>query len=268
MSEGAAATHGGAVNAEEAAPGEAVGGSEAGAMQAATSGNDFSSAPVARSVRTATQADLPALVALIESSYRGEVSRAGWTTEADLLGGQRIDLAMAQEMQDDPRAVFLLFDEAPATTAAPATTTGSTTTGSDTTGSDTEASTTGLPAGPSRAPASVSAPIACVQIRQEGHSAYFGTFAVSPAWQGTGLGSELMKEAQSQAVRRWGSTSMRMTVIAQRSELISYYERRGWVRTGRTEPFPYGDERFGIPRVDDLHFVELVTALQPVHPAS
>jgi ribosomal protein S18 acetylase RimI-like enzyme len=41
--------------------------------------------------RTASAADVPAIVALVESAYRGEVSKQGWTTEADLLGGQRTD---------------------------------------------------------------------------------------------------------------------------------------------------------------------------------
>jgi ribosomal protein S18 acetylase RimI-like enzyme len=41
--------------------------------------------------RPATAADVPAIVALVESAYRGEVSKQGWTTEADLLGGQRTD---------------------------------------------------------------------------------------------------------------------------------------------------------------------------------
>lgn len=41
--------------------------------------------------RTATPADVPALVALVTSAYRGETSRAGWTTEADFLDGNRID---------------------------------------------------------------------------------------------------------------------------------------------------------------------------------
>jgi hypothetical protein len=41
--------------------------------------------------RDATLSDVADLVALIESAYRGEVSRAGWTTEADLLDGQRTD---------------------------------------------------------------------------------------------------------------------------------------------------------------------------------
>ena len=42
-------------------------------------------------IRDATEADIPALHALVESAYRGEASRAGWTTEADLLDGQRTD---------------------------------------------------------------------------------------------------------------------------------------------------------------------------------
>ena len=45
-----------------------------------------------------------------------------------------------------------------------------------------------------------------------------------------------------------------MTVIVQRDELIAWYERRGYVRTGRFKPFPYGDTRFGLPRRDDLRF--------------
>src|SRR5918996_965388 len=41
--------------------------------------------------RDATDPDADALVALIESAYRGDSSRTGWTTEADILEGQRTD---------------------------------------------------------------------------------------------------------------------------------------------------------------------------------
>lgn len=41
--------------------------------------------------RAATAADIPALVALVTSAYRGDSSRRGWTTEADVLDGDRID---------------------------------------------------------------------------------------------------------------------------------------------------------------------------------
>ena len=172
------------------------------------------------SLRQAGRADMPTFVALVESAYRGDGSRAGWTTEADLLGGQRLDHAMALEMLAEPDSAILLAEEAAA-------------------------------AGPERDL------LGCVQIRREGEVAYFGTFAIAPGRQGGGLGSALMAAAEAEAQRRWGVSGMRMTVIDRRADLIAYYERRGWVRTGATSPFPYGDERFGQPKVEGLHFVEL-----------
>ena len=41
--------------------------------------------------RSATLDDVDAIVALVTSAYRGDASRAGWTTEADFLDGNRID---------------------------------------------------------------------------------------------------------------------------------------------------------------------------------
>jgi GNAT superfamily N-acetyltransferase len=60
--------------------------------------------------RIATQADIPALVELIESAYRGDRSRAGWTTEANLIGGQRIDAAMLAAMLATPGQALLVFE--------------------------------------------------------------------------------------------------------------------------------------------------------------
>jgi Acetyltransferases len=61
-------------------------------------------------IRLATPDDIPVLHALVESAYRGETSRAGWTTEADLLGGQRIDPAMLSEMLADPSQAILVAE--------------------------------------------------------------------------------------------------------------------------------------------------------------
>ena len=58
---------------------------------------------------------------------------------------------------------------------------------------------------------------------------------------------------------------MVMTVIEQRDELIAWYERRGYSRTGETAAFPYGDARFGEPKRPDLRFVVLTKEL-PVVP--
>lgn len=62
-------------------------------------------------IRFAEPADIPALLPLIEGAYRGEGSRRGWTTEADLLGGQRTDAAMLGDILADPnQAMLMAFD--------------------------------------------------------------------------------------------------------------------------------------------------------------
>lgn len=100
--------------------------------------------------------------------------------------------------------------------------------------------------------------LACCELRRSGSgSGYFGMFAVRPGRTGTGTGRVVLAEAERFATERWGVTAMELTVIGQRAELISWYERRGYVLTGETRPFPYEDRRFGDPRRDDLHFVVL-----------
>jgi len=51
-------------------------------------------------------------------------------------------------------------------------------------------------------------------------------------------------------------------VISAREDLIAYYVRRGYTRTGEMSPFPYGEERFGLPARDDLRFELLVKELK------
>jgi GNAT superfamily N-acetyltransferase len=86
-------------------------------------------------------------------------------------------------------------------------------------------------------------------------------FAVSPAVQGAGLGKVIIAEAERTVRETWGAREMHMTVISVRNDLIAWYERRGYRRTGEMSPFPYGDERFGIPLRDDLRFELLVKEL-------
>jgi ribosomal protein S18 acetylase RimI-like enzyme len=165
-------------------------------------------------IRRAIPADVDAVVALVESAYRGDSSRAGWTTEADLLDGQRTD---RDEVRSVLEELVVAQDE------------------------------TGELVG------------CCTLVPKDGH-AYFGMFAVRPGLQGGGVGSQLLKEAETLAAEH-GATYVEMTVISTRSELIDFYLRRGYVDTGETRPFPYGDDRFGRPRRDDLAFTVLVKDL-------
>lgn len=161
--------------------------------------------------RTATVADVDALVALVTSAYRGDASRVGWTTEADLLDGTRIEPELLRQDILRDRSVVLLAER------------------------DGEL-------------------IACAHIADEGDAGYFGMFSVSPSLQGGGVGKQLMAEAERLVWQQWGHAMMRMTVIDVRAELIAFYERRGYRRTGITKPFPYGDARYGTPLRDDLRF--------------
>lgn len=169
--------------------------------------------------RNAAAADVPAIVALVQSAYRGDASRAGWTTEADILDGQRIDPQGVAEVIAKPDSRVLLAER------------------------DGEL-------------------LACAQIEKRGDAGYFGMFSVRPNLQGSGLGKIMLAEAERMARDDWGCWHMRMTVIDVRNDLIAWYERRGYGRTGEHSPFPYGDQRFGIPKRDDLRFEWLTKSLQ------
>ncbi|GHH50020.1 N-acetyltransferase [Streptomyces candidus] len=188
--------------------------------QRGTSAMDTTSRPAAGELlfRDAVEADVTALVALIESAYRGDSSRAGWTTEADLLKGRRTDPESVRAVVEDPRSRLLTV-------------------------------------------ARHGELIACCQLEHRGEAAYFGMFAVRPGLQGGGVGKAVIAEAERLAVRTWGVREMHMTVISVREDLIAWYERRGYRRTGRMTPFPYGDERFGVPQRDDLAFELLLKDL-------
>jgi GNAT superfamily N-acetyltransferase len=103
--------------------------------------------------------------------------------------------------------------------------------------------------------------VACCQLEDRGGHAYFGMFAVDPRRQGGGLGKKVLAEAERVARDEWGAKEMHMTVISVREDLIAWYVRRGYARTGQKSPFPYGDERFGLPKRDDLEFELLVKKL-------
>lgn len=152
---------------------------------------------------------------LVNSAYRGESSKKGWTTEADLLGGQRCDTDSIHELMSKDIAVILVAEN----------------------------ENNGHIEG-------------CVHLEKNGEKCYLGMLTVKPSLQRKGLGAMILEEAEAFA-DFWDCRSVYMTVIAQRTELISWYEQHGYKNTGEKKPFPYGDERFGIPKVQDLYFVIL-----------
>lgn len=104
--------------------------------------------------------------------------------------------------------------------------------------------------------------VGCVQVSRAGEGrGYLGMLSVDPARQASGLGRRLIAEAEAAAATVFGARSIEMTVIRQRTELIAYYERRGYERTGEQRPFPSDNPRFGLPQTRALVFDVLVKAL-------
>jgi ribosomal protein S18 acetylase RimI-like enzyme len=82
-------------------------------------------------------------------------------------------------------------------------------------------------------------PLGCVNVANRGDGvAYLGLLCIEPARQSDGLGRELLAAAEEHARTVFGAEAIEMTVLEQRSELIAYYERRGWWRIGERRPFP------------------------------
>jgi len=150
----------------------------------------------ALSVRIAVPADLPRMHPVIERAYRGDSARQGWTHEADLLSGERIDEATLLAMFADPGHIFLIAERGDAA-------------------------------------------VGCVSLTvREGGLVYFGLLCVDPEAQAGGIGRTIIAAAEKAARAELDADRIEMTVIDSRAELISYYERRGFVRTGERRPFP------------------------------
>lgn len=150
--------------------------------------------------RKAVHEDAEVIAAIVNSGYRGDASRAGWTTEADLLVGKRTDADEIKKLIADPNTMLLLCLD------------GATIIGS-------------------------------VQLDRTGTHAYLGMFVVKPELQGRGVGKQFIQAAEETTRREWGAKKMQMSVITLREELIAYYVRRGYRRTGTFKPFPVEDTR-------------------------
>ncbi len=162
------------------------------------------------SILIAQKEDIPLLVSLINSAYRGEASKKGWTTEADLLEGEaRTDIPTLSAIMEKPSSVILKYT-----------------------------TEDGLLIG-------------SVYLDQQEKGLYLGMLTVSPQLQAAGIGKQLMKAAEEFAKEK-NCPCIFMNVISVRDELIAWYERLGYTKTGETKPVP-SDPRFGVP-VQPLEF--------------
>jgi GNAT superfamily N-acetyltransferase len=165
----------------------------------------------------AHDADVPAIVDLMNRAYRGAGTSAAWTTESGYIAGDRItEQLLLADLAAKPEASLLIWPDHCEDTLK-----------------------------------------GCVWVEPLGEDLwYLGSLAVDPNRQNGGLGHVLLSTAE-QWIRERGGTRIQMTVVNVRESLIAWYLRRGYVRDGESKPFPYGDNRFGTPQRDDLSFVVL-----------
>lgn len=156
--------------------------------------------------------DIIKLVKLVNSAYRGESSKKGWTTEADLLDGVRTNEESIQAIIHKPGALIL-----------------------------TARTDNNELAG-------------CVYLQRQEQQVYLGMLTVAPDIQAKGIGKQLLQAAENHAMEL-SCTSIIMTVIDIRHELIDWYKRKGYQPTGEIRPFP-SDTTFGVPK-QSLQFVVL-----------
>ena len=156
-------------------------------------------------ITKATPADAAELTLLVNSAYRGTSSQIGWTSEAHLLDGIRIDEPTMSEYLEARDTTILKYTD------------------------------------------SNGKIIACVYLQvREGQRLYLGMLTVSPTLQANGIGRQLLHQAEVWAAKNDCETVF-MTVITTRSELIDWYKRRGYIDTGKREPF-HDTKKFGIPK--------------------
>ena len=157
--------------------------------------------------------DASAVAQLVNSAYRGEISRKGWTTEADLLEGLRTtrqELAEIIKREDAFMLIGIINNEIVAT-------------------------------------------ICCEwQAIADNNTAHFGMIAVKPTLQNKGYGKQIIQAAEALTRREWRVVGFTMTVISLRHELITFYEKLGYQRTGEFKEFPKKPELWQ-PKVESLN---------------
>lgn len=161
--------------------------------------------------------DAEKITALVNSVYRGENSKKGWTTEADFLSGIRITEVKVKEIIEGKNDVIIL------------------------------ALLEGIIIG-------------CVHLENAGSYSYLGMLSVDVYFQDKGIGKILINECERYTKEVLGLSEIRMKVISRRTELIEYYNRRGYSATGELEEFGAQGDTFG-DTVEKLYFETLTKSL-------
>ena len=157
--------------------------------------------------RSARPDDAEAIAQLVNQAFRPRTGIAGWTHEAHLVAGDRIDPDRVRQFVAAEGCVLLLGM------------------------AGTEI-------------------VACMQLERAGTRVSIGMLAVAPDCQGGGLGKAMLAHAEAHAVQRWQVEKFVMRVLPARAELLAFYLRRGYRRSGEVSDYPVNTA--GVPLQAEL----------------
>ena len=182
-------------------------------------------------LRQAVATDIPKLETLLNRSYRFD---EGWTHEKSLVGGVRTNKDELTSVINDAKQYLFVYPQ--------------------TDSGDREGDETGEILG-------------CINVELQEDSAYIGFFAVNPDLQGSGVGNVMLQAAETfvqsclpdhQASPNDSSSEqvahdkvIKMLVRSGRPKMLAYYERRGYVDTGNTQPFIEASSS------EEVYFIEI-----------
>lgn len=162
-------------------------------------------------IREAQPDDLTTLVEIINQSYRGGGQRS-WASEQGLVQGQRIDFDQLKQLFYKSNVTLLVGEIFTASQHSPVT-------------------------------------VACLALSSNKDRVEIGTYCVAPAYQNLGLGRQVLSLAEAYALQKYPNQKIfEMYVLDVRTELIAFYLRAGYIKSGHTEPYPV-DADVGVPCV-------------------
>ncbi len=169
-------------------------------------------------IKKATAADIPAIIALVNASYRPQDPTCSWTNESHIVRGDRINFAQATTLIENPNQTLLLGYEARQL-------------------------------------------VACVFIETIQQVAKIGLLTVAIDHQQQGLGKQMLEIAERFIRESLHLNNIKMHVLLCRQELIDFYCRRGYRKTGEIYPYP-AHHGAGTPLISNLQFEVLVKSLK------
>lgn len=162
----------------------------------------------------ATEQHIADIVELVNFSYRKK-GHQGWTSEALIVDGDRINADQVRELNRFDSTILLLFQEERLA--------------------------------------------GCVHVQKCEKAGYIGMLTTHPEFQNQGIGKQLLQAAEHYLIEKYSVHCFKMSVLSARTELLAFYQRRGYQLTTQVEDYPI-HANVGQPLLKDLTVLHLTKA--------